>query len=128
MVAIVVFAFGARGRAKPPNPLDVQAARACVTYGRVVQDVTSNSAKAQADDVTLHDQTGGLLKGNPQTQTGQSAPKWAALGNDIITAVADFDPTTPPDKVKLDGDTVLKECASIPAAAKKQAGYQGKLA
>ena len=101
---------------------DVQAAKACQAFYLYV-------AGTAAGPDTLNAITPLLGTGTqPPSPSGQAVPsaspsaKWATLGNDLLKATgAAF--THDGKKLKLFGDKAAIECASIPAAAKKTAGF-----
>lgn len=119
--ALVVVACGcASGR--PPAPEDVAAARVCRAFRLYVEH------KGSGQDVV----NVGRPLVNPDRQPYEPQPKWEPLIGTILVATEDdisqkehplLVPADPPG-VKATGNAILlRECNTIPTAAKRAGGY-----
>jgi hypothetical protein len=110
-MAIVMVACSSSAK---PDPADVAAAEACQTFSTFL----SHKATGQA----VLDAAAPLIAGAAAAEASSvPGPKWAALGADIVTTVADINTNDP--NLSVDGDKVVNECGSIPGPAKRAGGY-----
>jgi len=119
LVGLVITLFGAScsssSSSSPPDPSDIQAAKACETFSKFL------SQKVPGSDVL--DAAAPLVAGSAEAQASSvPGPKWSDLGANLITAAGDANSGDTADLANK-GNIIAAECGSIPGPAKQAGGY-----
>ncbi len=102
---------------------DIAAARACQAFAVYLADAR-RGAIPRADGAKLVASAGTLLQGSRAARAaGDSLPKWAALGSELLSAADDVVGHNY-KALATDGAAADRSCARVPAAAARAGGYR----
>ncbi len=127
LVMAVLLVAGCGDSTATAAPLDVKAAQGCELSVQILQEAAKGSAgnvdKINAAEKKLEPIASDLLAGTAEAQAaGKPAPKWAALGGNFISEMADLN-SDKVDAYTKDQDAITPDCNKIPDAAKVAGGF-----
>lgn len=115
LAGTVLSACGSGSSNASPNPIDVQAARACQAFVSFADHKVSGQQLINAATP--------LIAGSAQAQANnQPAPKWSDLGGNLIS-LASLGAGESSAQFATDANKAVSECGSIPPDAKTAGGF-----
>ncbi len=98
---------------------DVAAAKACAALNGFIQVASQGSSVPQSVFQPFVNSADALLAG---AKPGQPPPKWAALGDDLLSVGVDYVHNNP-QALQNDDAAAVTQCHLIPLAAAEAGGY-----